>query len=154
MAIDIEQMPALRAAAIHHVGSYHGIGRVFGELSAISARAGLDRQPGAQLLAIYHDDPETTPADRLRSDAAIVVAPDAKLPDGLKEVRIPAGRYAKARHTGSYERLGETWRRFKSEWLPASGHRAASGPSLEIYRNTPMTAPPDQLITDLYIPIA
>ncbi|MDB4944031.1 MAG: Transcriptional regulator, AraC family [Labilithrix sp.] len=39
-------------------------------------------------------------------------------------------------------------------WLPGSGERIGSGPSFEIYRNSPMDTPPDQLRTELHVPLA
>ena len=40
------------------------------------------------------------------------------------------------------------------EWLPSSGNRVRDGASYEVYRNNPSNARPDELRTDLYIPIA
>ena len=40
------------------------------------------------------------------------------------------------------------------EWLPNSGHRVGNGPSYEVYRNNPSNTRPEELRTDLYIPIA
>jgi AraC family transcriptional regulator len=34
-----------------------------------------------------------------------------------------------------------------------SGHRVGTGWSYEVYRNTPMNTPPEQLHTDIYLPI-
>ncbi len=105
------------------------------------------------MIAIYYDDPESTPQDKLRSDAAIVVPDHVPLPKGLVEQQIAGGRYAVATHVGPYEQLGDVWARFMGEWLPATGHRVREGASFEMYKNTPMTAPREQLQTDLYIPI-
>lgn len=41
-----------------------------------------------------------------------------------------------------------------SEWLPRSRQRLGAGVSYEVYRNTPMNARPEELITDLYLPLA
>ena len=109
------------------------------------------------MVALYHDDPETTPAAELRSDAALVVARDAKLPSGLGEQRIPAGRYATTTHVGPYEELGDAWARLMGEWLPASGERVASSAgavAFELYRNTPGDVPKEKLVTELYVPLA
>jgi AraC family transcriptional regulator len=153
MDVEIKEMPELRVGAVHHVGPYNTIPQAFEKLGSLAGPAGLTEKKGASLMGIYYDDPETTPQDRLRSDAAIVVPDDAKLPQGLEEQRIPAGRYAHTLHVGPYEQLGDVWARFMGEWLPSSGHRIRDGASLEIYQNTPLTAPKDQLRTDLYIPI-
>ena len=154
MHIEIEQMPELRVATVRHVGPYQTIRQAFERLSAVTGNAGLSEDRDTLLLAIYHDDPETTPVEKLRSDAGIVVPSSAALPKELGEERIPAGRYARAEHIGPYETLADTWSRFKHDWLPASGHPPGRGPSFEVYRNTPMTTPKEKLVTHLYIAVA
>ena len=57
-------------------------------------------------------------------------------------------------HIGPYEQLGDTWARFMGEWLPASGRRIGDGVSYEVYHNTPMDTPKEQLRTEIRIPLA
>src|SRR5262245_48712266 len=127
MDVEIKRMPEQRVAAVRHVGPYNQIGEAFGRLGEIAGPAGLFATPSAAMIALYHDDPESTPADQLRSDAGVAVANDARLPDSLAEHHLPAGRYAKTVHVGSYEKLGDTWARFLGEWLPESGERLGDG---------------------------
>src|SRR5690625_7811305 len=61
------------------------------------------------MLGVYYDDPRTTPADELRSSAALQLPDDVPTPDGLTEARIAGGRFLKVVHKGSYEALPETW---------------------------------------------
>ena len=152
MNVTVEEMPSLRVATVHHVGPYNRISEAFQRLGDIAGPAGLLR-PNAMMLAIYFDDPETTPAEQLRSDAGVTVADDAHLPAEVVEKRLPSGRYARATHIGPYATLGDTWARMMGEWLPSSGNRVGKGPTYEVYRNTPANTPPEQLRTDLYIPI-
>jgi AraC family transcriptional regulator len=154
MNVTIETMPELRVAAVHHVGPYQRISEAFHRLGAAAGPSGLVASPGAMMLAIYYDDPETTPADQLQSDAGITVPKGVPLPEGLVEKRLPAGRYAKTTHVGPYSHLADTWSRFMGEWLPKSGHRVGEGSSFEVYHNTPENAAPNELRTDLYLPIA
>jgi len=154
MKVVITEMPALRIAAVRHVGPYNQIPHAFEKLDAIARPAGFFGRPGAAMVALYHDIPEMTPQHELRSDAGVVVGDDVRLPEGLTEQRIPAGRYARTVHRGPYERLGDTWARFLGEWLPASGHRIGDGPSFEVYRNTPADVPKDELETELYVSLA
>ena len=128
--------------------------QAFERLGSIGGPAGLFRHPGAAMIALYHDDPDSTPPDQLRSDAAISIPEDVPLPDGLVEQRLAAGRYACAVHVGPYEELGDAWARFMGEWLPASGYRVGPGTSFEIYRNTPADTPKHELRTEMYISIA
>jgi AraC family transcriptional regulator len=152
--VDIDDMPELRVGAIRHVGPFNQIGQAFGRLGAIAGAAGLFQQPGAAMVALYHDMPETTPPEKLRSDAGIIVPRGVPLPDGLTEQTLPAGRYARATHVGPYDQLPGAWRRLLGEWLPASGHHLGAAPSYELYRNDPSTVKPEELITELYVSLA
>lgn len=153
MKVTIEEMPALRVATVSHVGPYNRIAEAFQRLGGLAGSAGLLRD-GPMMLAIYYDDPETTPADELRSDAGLTVSEGAHLPAEVIEKRLPAGRYARSTHVGPYSTLGDAWARMMGEWLPNSGHRVGSSPSYEVYRNNPSDTRAEELRTDLYIPIA
>ncbi|MBL8742477.1 MAG: GyrI-like domain-containing protein, partial [Myxococcales bacterium] len=48
----------------------------------------------------------------------------------------------------------DAWARLMGEWLPKSGHRVGDGTSYEMYVNNPAMTAVDDLITDLYVPIA
>lgn len=153
MKAEVQAMPALRVASLSHRGPYNTIGDCFGRLDAIAGPAGLFAHPGAMMIATYHDDPDTTPAAELRSDAGIIVPESVAMPNGLQEIRIAAGDYARATHIGPYAMLGEVWARLMGQWLPASGRRMASGVCYELYRNNPGNARPEALHTDLYVPL-
>ncbi|HEV7990718.1 MAG TPA: AraC family transcriptional regulator [Gemmatimonadaceae bacterium] len=154
MQVSIAKYPELRVGTVRHVGPYLQINEAFATLGALAQPARLFEQPGAMMVALFHDDPDSVPADQLRSDAAVVVAPDTPLPDGLTEQRIPAGEYASTMHVGPYTGLGDSWARFMGEWLPASGRRMNGGVSYEVYLNTPMDTPPEKLRTEIRIPLA
>ncbi|MCY0990928.1 AraC family transcriptional regulator [Nannocystis sp. ILAH1] len=154
MNVDIETKPALRVATVTHVGPYNRISEAFARLGALAGPAGLFATPAAAMVAIYYDDPEVTPPEQLRSDAGLVVPEGLDLPAGLGEQRLPAGRYARTTHIGPYTQLGDAWSRLMGEWLPRSGQRVGQGHSYEVYRNNPTNAPPEQLHTELYLPLA
>ncbi|HET6281758.1 MAG TPA: GyrI-like domain-containing protein, partial [Polyangia bacterium] len=111
MNVTIEDRPELRVATVHHVGPYQRISEAFQRLGDIAGPAGLLQFPEAAMLAIYHDDPETTPAAELQSDAGIVVPSGVPLPKGLGEQRLTPGRYARTTHVGPYTELGDVWSR-------------------------------------------
>lgn len=152
MKVEIVDQPAMRIATIRHLGPYNQIPAAFGRLCEIAGPAGLF-QEGAYVLAVYHDDPETTPPAELQSDAAIVLVGDTPCPDGLIEQSIPGGRYARYSHLGPYEQLGDVWARFMGEWLPNSGYRMGEGTTYEIYMNDPSRVAAEEIQTDLFIPI-
>jgi AraC family transcriptional regulator len=152
MKVEIVKQPKLRLAGVRHVGSYMNVSEAFVRLNGLVTAAGLTK-PDTVLVGIYHDDPSTTPEDKLRSDAAITVSEKTKLPAGLTEIAIPAGRYAHATHIGPYTGLGAVYAHIWKEWLPRSGEKPGDGVSYEMYRNTPMTAKPHELVTDVYVPL-
>jgi AraC family transcriptional regulator len=154
MNVAIEKRPELRAAALRHRGPYHRISEAFTRLGELAGRAGLYGPGKPTMIAIYYDDPDSTPEAELRSDAALVIPEDVRIPDGLTEVRLPAGRYAHLTHVGPYTQLGDAWARLRGQWLPQSGERFGTGEMHEIYVNTPMEAPPEKLQTELYLPLA
>ena len=149
MDVTITEQPELRIAGIRHIGPYQQIGRAFRSLGGILKSP---PPPGSQMIALFHDDPAKTPEDRLRSDAALTLPGSAKTPDGLIEQRVPAGRYARAVHKGSYEGLPAAWNALKNEWLPKSGHTMGN-PSYELYVNNPMTTEQSELMTEIYLRI-
>ena len=151
MNVEIVDMPALRVAALRHRGAYNRIGTAFTNLGPIAGPAGLFGRQSI-MIAVYHDDPRTTPESELRSDAGCTVAESVVIPEGLHEVRVPTGRYAKARHIGSYATLPATWAKLTREWLPSSGHRRRMGMSYEMYDH-PDGKSPDELVTDVYVPL-
>lgn len=151
MNVEIVQMPTLRVATLAHQGAYNKISQAFERLGGIAGQAGLFAQPGMMMLAWYLDDPETTPEEELRSAAAITLPEGMAAPEGLAEATLPAGEYARTTYVGPYTGLGEVWDRFLGEWLPNSGRQAAPEVYYEIYRNSPMDTPQEQLKTDLYM---
>jgi AraC family transcriptional regulator len=150
MDVTITEQPERRIAGIRHIGPYQQIGKAFGSLGGILK---TPPPPGSQMIALFHDDPSITPPDQLRSEAGMTLPDNARTPDGLIEQRIPAGRYARVLHKGSYEGLPATWNALKSDWLPASGHKMAH-PSYEVYLNNPMTTEKSELLTEIYLRLA
>jgi AraC family transcriptional regulator len=152
MKVEVLDRPAIRLASVRHVGSYMNIAEAFKRLNDLVTAAKL-ANPDTLLIGIYHDDPATTPEDKLRSDAAISVPEKTKIPAGLKELVIPAGRYAHTTHLGPYEGLPDAWGDLRNKWLAKSGEQLGGGLSYEVYQNTPMNAKPQDLVTDLYLPL-
>ena len=76
--------------------------------------------------------------------------------EGLMKVKIErtdAMRIAFIRHLGPYAELGVAYRWLYGQWLPTSGREPADGPPFEVYLNNPEDTPPDELITEIHIPL-
>mgnify|MGYP001605301038 FL=1 len=71
----------------------------------------------------------------------------------VQRLTIPGGRWAVSIHQGSYETLWQSWNRLYREWLPASGCAARDAAPFEIYLNDKKAVPPEELRTEIWIPI-
>jgi len=95
-----------------------------------------------------------TPTDKVRYDACVQVG-GAFQPEGIVGVQdISGGRYAVARHKGPYEEIGATYGALLGQWLPAHNHKPDKLPCLEVYLNNPQQTKPEDLLTDVYVPLA
>lgn len=141
----------MRLVGVRHQGPYWEIGAAFERLGAWLASTGL---PAAAMVAVYHDDPARVPLEQLRSDACVEVGASTPIPEGsVSIVEIPSGEYACVTHVGPYSELPHAWSAFFAA-LPSTGRRPACGPSFEIYRNNCSQVAEQELITELYHPLA
>ena len=151
--VNIETTPARRLLAVPHKGSYMEIAKAFEALSSIVASRSL--WPKVQgMVGVYYDDPSATKTADLRSHAGVVV--DAGLPSeaGLQDVHLPGGSTAILRFKGHYSGLPAAYTHLYGTWLPASGQDAAPSPVYEVYLNSPMDTAPEDLLTDICLPLA
>jgi AraC family transcriptional regulator len=154
MKVKVTSLSARRVLAVAHRGPYNAVSESFAKLDAIVRPSGLLAHGSLGLVAIFHDDPEVTPASELRADVGLLVPDDVPKPKGLRAYTIPAGLYAKTMHQGPYQTLGDTWGRLMGPWLVQSGYRVGRGPAYECYLNTPGNASPGELKTELCLSIA
>lgn len=156
MEVEVEDLGAMRLAFVRHLGPYDQVGRAWQRIYGWAGPKGL---LGAKTLAfgICHDDPDVTPPERLRYDAAVTLSEASAGFEGEGEIgvqRVEGARYAKTTHVGSYARLGEVYASLLGQWMPAQDLRPMPGrPSLERYRNNPMMTPEHELRTDIYMPV-
>jgi AraC family transcriptional regulator len=129
--------------------------KAFGRLQAGAAALGLIAHiRGA--LGISPDVPKGPTDPEMRFVAAFVIeaaAPGLNTPPGLSWDTIPAGRWAVFRHVGPYQTLSRTWQAIYGQWLPASGQQLRPAAPFERYENEPTDVPPEQLITDIHVPV-
>ena len=149
----VQSLGVMRVAFVRHVGAYDQVGAAWDRLMMWAGRRGVFR--GAPtLFGIVHDDPEITPPERMRYDAAIAVTDDIAAENDIGIQSVGGERYVVVTHRGPYETIGDTYAHLCGEWLPGSGAELLHAPTLEFYRNSPKSTPPDDLITDVYMALA
>jgi len=156
--VSIKTLPALRFAGLDHRGSYMLIGKAFETVFGWFASQGHFNPgglfgKGAQAIGIYLDDPNAIAEDDLRSKAGMVVPATFKIDAPLIEAAIPGGDYAVLRHKGPYAELRSAYQWLYGTWLVQSGHEAADAPVFEEYINNPRDVAPQDLITDIHLPL-
>lgn len=150
MGVRIETLAAIRVARIRHVGPYEEIGPCFERLFGWAADSGSGI---GRVLSLSYDNPDTTRAEELRSDACIEVQGAVAPRDGIVLETVGGGRYAIHAYRGPYRGLRKAYRRLFEAWLPGSGEEADDRPCMEIYRNSPLDTPAVQLVTEICLPL-
>jgi AraC family transcriptional regulator len=150
--VRFETVPPRRVAFLRHVGPYNTVRTTFQRLMAWAGQRGLFG-PQALPVAIPYDDPGVTAADKVRCDCCVTVG-EGVAPEGEVGVQtLEGGEYAVLTHIGPYRQLGESYHWLFGTWLPASGRELRNTPTYEIARNSPGSTPPEQLRTDIYLPL-
>ena len=152
MDVRTETVDPMKVVFMRHVGPYVEVGPTWEKLMAWAGPRGL-MGPSTKCLGISHDDPDVTPADKIRSDACVVVDREIETEGDVGRQEIPGGEYAVVTHRGPYEELNRTWKGLMGGWFPKSGREPGTGPCFEVYRNSPQTAKPEDLLTDIYVPL-
>ncbi|MDH4202570.1 MAG: AraC family transcriptional regulator [Phycisphaerae bacterium] len=152
MDVQIKEIPPRRMIFVRHIGPYHECGKAWEKLCLWAGPKGLLR-PGVEFIGRCHDDPDITPAEKIRYDACITVDSDIETEGEIGIQTVGGGLYAMTTHYGSYAKLNETYAKSCGQWAPANHYEIRSLPSLEIYLNSPEDTPEDELLTDVYIPI-
>ena len=150
--VSVRTIGPLRVAFVRYVGPFDQVGAAWNKLMMWAGPRGLIGA-GVRMLGIVQDDPEITAPDKLRYDAAMVVTVDVSASGEVGIQKIGQGEYAVALHVGPYNTLGRTYARMCGEWLPATGRELPSAPAVEFYLNSPISVPPDQLRTEICLPL-
>ena len=152
MEIRIENVPKMRVAFVRHIGPYNECETAWEKLCGWAAPKGLFT-PDAKILGLAHDNPEETPPEKIRYDACVTVGDDVQ-PEGEVGVQeIRGGDYAIYLHKGPYEKLAGVYEELYTRAIPASGREFAFDPCFEVYVNDPRSTPPEELMTEIYVPL-
>lgn len=104
-------------------------------------------------IAIYPDSVEV--GEEARFDAGVIFEEghEPPAPAGFDYQTLPGGRWAVFRHVGPYDTLWQTWQGVFRDWLPHSGEEMRDATCFEDYVDDPSQTAPDELRTDIFIPI-
>lgn len=148
--IVVKQVPAQLALTVRtrvKMGEVaQGMGEAFGTLMRHAGASGA--QFAGPPFSLY---PEM-PAEEFTFLVCMPVAPGAVAGAGVELEELPAVEAATSLYRGPYDGMEPAWRRLM-EWVGASG-RHPGGPLREIYLNDPDRVAPQDLLTELVVPLA
>ncbi|HVR54685.1 MAG TPA: GyrI-like domain-containing protein [Pseudorhodoferax sp.] len=151
--VEVRVVPAVQLAGLEHHGAYMQIGRAFETGFTRMAAAQLLR-PGTRWLAVYFDDPEAVPERQLHARAGLSLPAGAAAPAGLTAFTLGGQRCAVLQHRGPYASMRAAYAWLYGRWLVETGHAAADLPVFEEYLNHPRDTAPEDLRTDICLPLA
>lgn len=152
MDVTIKTVPARHLVVMPHTGPYQEIGQAFQTLYARIGGLGMFHRI-REGVAIFYDDPMEKPPADLRSDGGVTLAEGMSVPDGMAGKTIPEGKAATVLYKGPYSGLPAVYDDLYSAWPPSSEEETADHPSYEVYLNDPTNTPPDELLTEIVMPL-
>ncbi len=151
--VEVKELPPMWLLFLRHVGPYNQVGATWGRLMTWAGMRGL-LGPNMKLLGIVYDDPDVTPPDKVRYEAAVTVSGEVQPEGEFGVVNFPAGSYGVATHKGPYEELGKAYQLLYGGWLPKSGYQLRDVPAFEQYLNSPQNAKSEDLVTLIHVPLS
>ena len=155
--VAVEERPALRVAYVEQIGNFQANPKIFDVLLqkildwALPAKL-WDFPAQTLIVAIYPDDPASTPPDQQRLWLGITIDEAAMPPTNIRTLTLPAGRYAVGRFSIASDQFGVAWGYLYGEWMAQSGHVPA-GLAFELQKNDSSEDPEQKHLVDICIPV-
>ena len=134
--VAVKTLPLTTVAYIRHTGPYQGDGqlfmRLFGQIHAWAKARNLV-QPDTNTIAIYHDDPCVTEAQKLRLSIGVNVPADTNVEGEVGKLELEGGKYAVATFELLPPEFPEAWSWLFGTWFPGSGYQPDDQLCFELY---------------------
>ncbi len=152
--VEIKTIQPLSVAFVRHIGPYQDLSTVWFELiKEISMPHFLSEK--TLKISIPYDSHETTPEDKLRYDACVTIndLPNFKPKGAIGLQTLHGGKYAVIAHHGPLETIDKTYEYLFGVWLSESHYEPADYPNFMLHRKIPFQTAPEELVTEIYLPI-
>lgn len=106
-----------------------------------------------EYICIYHDDPKVTEPKNLRTDVCFTVPSPAQPRGEIGVKEIPGGKYLIFLYKGPYANLGAVYDTIYGHWIPQGGYTVSNSRGYESYLNSLESTPPEELLTEICIPV-
>lgn len=153
LSITVRTIPDAAVLSVRHVGSYYDCGWAWETLCGWAGAQGL-LTPQTRFFGVSHDDPAITQDNFIRYDACLTISGEVPPPPApITPITIQGGDYACCTYTGPYDNLQAVYAAICGQGIPPLGREFRNAPSVECYLNTPEHTAPEDLQTEVRIPL-
>ena len=157
VTVEVKNFPEMHVAYVRHIGPYAGDGalfqRLFEKLGRWAGPRGLFSNPDTKILTVYHDNPELTDENKLRTSTCITIPADMAVNGEVGKMTLDAGDYAVGHFEINADQYTEAWNHVMGGWLPQSGYQPDDRMCFELNLNDPNKHPEGKHIVDICIPV-
>jgi len=121
------------------------LGKCFQKVGAYMKEKGIKFEPPLFALYLKVDNGEC----ELEGGAVVPKGTEGK--DDVLAITLPKGKVAFSTHLGPYEGLSDYWMALMKSL--ADQKKEPAGPGWEVYMNDPGSVKPEEIRTDIYIPV-
>jgi len=104
-------------------------------------------------IGIVRDVPEFTHEEKIRYCACIVINRSHKTTGNIGLKLIQGGRFATFIHQGPYKDLYHTYDYIYKDWYLKNTITLGNQPCFSVYLTSPKTTDPENLLTEIYVPV-
>lgn len=138
-AVRVVRLPPERVIYVRKIGPYRcGLAQVWSELARLGASLGLQ---GLPCYGVGLDDPDVTPAARLRFDACMLLPRGRNAPLQIPSRVLSGGLHAILPYRGRQGDTESHWRWLIRHWLPRSRYRITEEHCFERFPDGVATGP-------------
>lgn len=156
-SVDVREFEDMFAAYVRYVGPYQGdsdlFERMFNRLFTWAGPRNLLKFPETKVMSVYHDNPDITEEEKLRTSMCITVPENTEVSGDVGLMKIEGGKYAVAHFEIGADEYGRAWETVYGKWLPESGYQPDDKPCFEIYHGDPGEHPEGKHVVDICIPV-
>ncbi len=152
--ITLVDIPPIHVLGIRKKGAYRIIPVLLGEIFEFAMRNRVDIAGMPMFLLHETSREEAQEADRTGiADVEVVVPVGTVVRAGgdIRAYSLPGGRMARILHRGPYEESERSYQKV-IEWIVKKGLQV-KGPIREIYYNNPQDVPPEEILTEILVPV-
>lgn len=149
--IELKNLQEMHLAAVQSIG-VQNIENAYQKLISWASSKGLFPSEQVKMITVYHDSFKTTPHDKVRIHAGMLVNQSIEKENMVFAETLPSGKYIVGSYILSHEDFGQAWGAL-FQWMNNNGYQFRNTPPFEIYHNNYMEHPEKKSIVDFYIPV-